>query len=76
MKELTQPLAQDGAAKGIQKQQLLPSEYKILKQHLSKFFQTKVQLTCSPKGSGKISISFKNEEELERIMGMLDVMKG
>lgn len=76
VKELTQPLAQDGAAKGIQKQQLLPSEYKILKQQLSKFFQTKVQLTCSPKGSGKISISFKNEEELERIMGMLDVMKG
>ena len=76
VKELTQPLAQDGAAKGIQKQQLLPSEYKILKQHLSTFFQTKVQLTCSPKGSGKISISFKNEEELERIMGMLDVMKG
>ena len=76
VKELTQPLAQDGAANGIQKQQLLPSEYKILKQHLSKFFQTKVQLTCSPKGSGKISISFKNEEELERIMGMLDVMKG
>ena len=76
VKELTQPLAQDGAAKGIQKQQLLPSEYKILKQQLSKFFQTKVQLTCSPKGSEKISISFKNEEELERIMGMLDVMKG
>lgn len=76
VKELTQPLAQDGAANGIQKQQLLPSEYKILKQQLSKFFQTKVQLTCSPKGSGKISISFKNEEELERIMGMLDVMKG
>ena len=76
VKELTQPLAQDGAAKGIQKQQLLPSEYKILKQQLSKFFQTTVQLTCSPKGSGKISISFKNEEELERIMGMLDVMKG
>ena len=76
VKELTQPLAQDGAANGIQKQQLLPSEYKILKQQLSTFFQTKVQLTCSPKGSGKISISFKNEEELERIMGMLDVMKG
>ena len=76
VKELTQPLVQDGAAKGIQKQQLLPSENKILKQQLSKFFQTKVQLTCSPKGSGKISISFKNEEELERIMGMLDVMKG
>ena len=76
VKELTQPLAQDGAANGIQKQQLLPSEYKILKQQLSKFFQTKVQLTCSPKGSGKISISFKNEEELERSVGMLDVMKG
>lgn len=76
VKELTQPSMRDGVAKSGQKQQLLPSEYKMLKQQLSKFFQTKVQLTCSPKGSGKISISFKNEEELERIMGMLDVMKG
>lgn len=50
----------------------LPEEFSILKQRLTQFFQTKVQMTCSPKGKGKISISFDNEEELERIMNALD----
>ena len=29
-------------------------------------------MTCSPKGKGKISIAFDNEEQLERIMNALD----
>ena len=36
---------------------------------------TKIQFTCSPKGKGKISIPFANEEELERIMGIFDKLK-
>lgn len=51
------------------------SDYDILKKHLANFFQTDVQLTCNAKGKGKIAISFKNEEELERIIGMLDKLK-
>ncbi|MDO4933725.1 MAG: chromosome partitioning protein ParB, partial [Prevotella sp.] len=43
---------------------------------LSDLFRTKVQMTCSPKGKGKISIPFANEEELERIMSALDSMGG
>ena len=43
-----------------------------LKKQLTKFFQTPVQLTCSNKGAGKISIKFKNEEELERIIAIFD----
>ena len=43
-----------------------------LKKHLTHFFQTPVQLTCSAKGSGKISIKFKNENELERIIAIFD----
>ena len=46
-----------------------------LKKQLTHFFQTPVQLTCSPKGNGKISIKFKNEEELERIISIFDKMK-
>ena len=53
----------------------LPEEYNLLKQQLTSFFQTKVQLTCSPKGKGKISIPFNNEEDLERIMTLFDTMK-
>ena len=50
----------------------LPEEFNILKDRLAQFFQTKVQMTCSSKGKGKISIAFDNEEELERIMNTLD----
>ena len=46
-----------------------------LKKQLTHFFQTPVQLTCSSKGNGKISIKFKNEEELERIISIFDKMK-
>ena len=53
----------------------LPEEYGMLRERLAQFFQTKVQMTCSPKGKGKISIQFDNEEELERIMNALDRTK-
>lgn len=53
----------------------LPEEYVALKEHISDFFKTKVQLTCSSKGKGKICIPFANEEELERIMNMFDKLK-
>lgn len=48
------------------------AEFHQLKKHLTHFFQTPVQLTCSAKGSGKISIKFKNEKELERIIAIFD----
>ena len=51
------------------------NDYDILKHHLANFFQTDVQLTCNAKGKGKIAISFKDEQELERIIAMLDKLK-
>jgi len=50
----------------------LPEEFNVLKKRLSDLFQTKVQMTCSAQGKGKISIAFANEEELERIMNAID----
>ena len=47
-------------------------EFHQLKKQLTHFFQTPVQLTCSAKGSGKISIKFKNEQEFERIIAIFD----
>lgn len=52
-----------------------PEEFELLKTHLSKFFQTKVQLTCNEQGKGKISIAFKSEEELERLISIFDQIK-
>ncbi|MCD8260846.1 MAG: ParB/RepB/Spo0J family partition protein [Bacteroides sp.] len=53
----------------------LPEEFNVLKKQLSGFFNTKVQLTCSEKGRGKITIPFTNEEDLERIMEIFDSLK-
>lgn len=51
------------------------AEYNTLKEALSAFFDTKVQLTCSDKGKGKITIPFANEAELERIIDLFDKLK-
>lgn len=64
-----------GKKKITPKRARLSEEYNILKNSLSGFFQTKVQLTCSEKGKGKISIPFANEEELERIIEIFDRLK-
>ncbi len=64
-----------GSKKITSKEKKLPEEFNLLKTHLSDFFKTKVQLTCTAKGKGKISISFNNEEDLERIMEILDKIK-
>lgn len=59
-----------------EKQKAMTSaEFDLLKKHLASFFQTNVQLTCNGKGKGKISIPFKDEEELVRIISMLDKLK-
>lgn len=50
-------------------------EFEVLRQRLAGFFNTRVQLTCSPKGKGKISIPFADEDELERIINLFDKLK-
>lgn len=65
----------DAGNKKIQAKTKLPEEFNTLKTRLSSFLNTKVQLTCSPKGKGKISIPFNNEEELEHIMNVFDKLK-
>jgi ParB family chromosome partitioning protein len=53
----------------------LSEEYTMLQKHLCGFFGSKVQLSCTAKGKGKISIPFNNEEDLERIMEIFDSLK-
>ena len=53
----------------------LPEEFKTLKKRLSDFFDTKVSLSYSDRGKGKISIPFNNEEDLERIIHIFDKLK-
>ena len=66
----------ESSKKKIVAKNALSEELSAVKTRLSQFLDTKVQLTCSPKGKGKISIPFANEEELEKIMNMFDKLKG
>ena len=50
----------------------LPEEYAELRNRLSDVFSSKVQMTCNQQGKGKITIPFDSEEDLERIISMLD----
>ena len=54
----------------------LPEEYTVLKDSLSEFFHTKVQMTMSPGGKGRITIPFGSQDELDRLMRQFDKMKG
>ena len=47
-------------------------EFGELKSRLSDLFGAKVKLSCQPDGKGKISIPFASDEELTRIMELLD----
>ncbi len=49
-----------------------PEEYDQLKSHLVNHFESKVDFKINDKGKGKIVIPFKNPEDLERILGILD----
>ena len=81
IEEMVKELSLGGSVKSTegkrirQKGSNLSSEYGALRTSLSKFFQTKVQLTCAETGKGKITIPFANEEELERIIAIIDKLR-
>ena len=50
-------------------------EYQMLKKHFSDFFQSKVKFNINEKGAGKITIPFISQEDLERIVQLLDGAK-
>ncbi len=53
----------------------LPEEYLQLKKHLVEHFEAAIDFNRNNKGSGKIVIPFRSDEDLERIMGIIDKMK-
>lgn len=63
------------AKKKITAKAKLPEEFNLLRTRLSKFFDTKIQMTYNASGKGKISIPFTSEEELEHIMNVFDKLK-
>ncbi|ROS93974.1 ParB/RepB/Spo0J family partition protein [Muribaculaceae bacterium Isolate-043 (Harlan)] len=53
----------------------LSKDFELLRNHLSSKFNTPVHFTCSASGSGKITFSFKSEDELERLITIFDNVK-
>lgn len=53
----------------------LPEEYNQLKDHLCKFFNAEVDFKRNENGEGKIIISFQSDDDLERIVGILDKLE-
>jgi len=50
----------------------LTEEYEALQEHLSNFFKTKINLKRTEKGKGTIVIPFNSDDELERLISVLD----
>ena len=76
VEELVRRIKEEGfeekSVKKSETQQQNIAVYSQLKKQLTQFFQTPVQLTSTAKGNGKISIKFKDEQELERIISIFD----
>ena len=49
-----------------------PDEYENLREHLSHFFGATIDFKRNTKGNGKIVIPFKSDEDLQRIVSILD----
>ena len=50
-------------------------EFDILGEHLSQRFATPVTFACGKSGKGKITFTFENESELERLITIFDNLK-
>lgn len=46
-------------------------EYAAMQKRLSERFGARVRLTCSPEGKGKITIPFRGQEDMQRILALL-----
>lgn len=75
MKQAAADEAPSGTDKPAAGRVKLPEEYKMLTSKLSEFFKTKVQMTRSARGKGKISITFDSDDELERLVALLDEIR-
>ena len=50
-------------------------DFDLLRDHLSKRFNAPVSFACDRSGKGKITFSFRTEDELERLITIFDELK-
>lgn len=66
---------EEGMKRPAKKQQHEPEGLAPMREKLASIFSNKIEIACSAKGKGKITIPFGNEEELERIMNVFEKLK-
>lgn len=71
VKELSEE-QKEHAPRVVRKKFETPEEFIQLKAHLTKYFKTDVEFKMNHHGKGKIVIPFSSEEDLERIVGIMD----
>lgn len=64
--------SEDGEGTPVKKMTSFPDEYRDLKNHLTKHFNTSVVFKINELGKGKIEIPFSDPKDLERIIGIFD----
>jgi len=74
IRELSQQQAKSNNNKKKEKNSI-PEEYKQLKNHLADYFNTNIDFKRNDNGRGKIIIPFKSDDDLERIMTLLNQKK-
>lgn len=70
--DIVRELKEGTVVKESKKKAKTTTEYDSLKSHLSQFFDAKVDLKVNDNGKGKIVIPFSNNEDLEKIIAILD----
>lgn len=58
-----------------EKKQSKSDDFDLLTRHLTSVFRTPVQFSCNSKGKGRITFTFNDESELERLIGLFDSLK-
>lgn len=58
-----------------QQTRMKQADFDILRKHLSSTFGTPVKFTCNAGGKGQIVFSFKNEDELTRLITIFDTIQ-
>lgn len=73
--ELVRDYNKKGKTTSKKEKRIMPESYNTLRSSLSSLFTTKVQFSYNDKGKGKISIPFTSDDDLMRIMELLDKIK-
>jgi ParB family transcriptional regulator, chromosome partitioning protein len=75
VEEIVRSLNGEDGQNGMAKRRELPKEYTVYKGHLGKILGSRIGISITEKGKGKIVISFKSEQDLDRIVKIIENTK-